>query len=109
MSLKRKDLLSLAPLSVDEITLVLETADSFKEVTGREIKISASEQTVALGSAMWGAVAAGAAVTSVGDCSIDWVGSKVSVGGIVFVGNSMVAVAVNGMGVGVTSSACTTA
>jgi aspartate carbamoyltransferase catalytic subunit len=38
MSLKRKDLLSLAPLSADEITLILETADSFKEVTGREIK-----------------------------------------------------------------------
>ena len=38
MSLKRKDLLSLAPLSLDEITLILETADSFKEVTGREIK-----------------------------------------------------------------------
>lgn len=38
MSLKRKDLLSLAPLSVEEITLILETADSFKEVTGREIK-----------------------------------------------------------------------
>ncbi len=38
MSLKRKDLLSLASLSVDEIMLVLETADSFKEVTGREIK-----------------------------------------------------------------------
>jgi aspartate carbamoyltransferase catalytic subunit len=38
MSLKRKDLLSLAPLSVDEIMLVLATADSFKEVTGREIK-----------------------------------------------------------------------
>ena len=38
MSLKRKDLLSLAPLSVDEIMLVLDTADSFKEVTGREIK-----------------------------------------------------------------------
>src|SRR5262244_445126 len=38
MSLKRKDLLSLAPLSVDEIRLVLQTADSFKEVTGREIK-----------------------------------------------------------------------
>lgn len=38
MSLKHKDLLSLAPLSVDEITLILETADSFKEVTGREIK-----------------------------------------------------------------------
>lgn len=38
MSLKRKDLLSLAPLSAGEITLILETADSFKEVTGREIK-----------------------------------------------------------------------
>src|SRR4249920_1047983 len=38
MSLKRKDLLSLAPLSVDEIRLILQTADSFKEVTGREIK-----------------------------------------------------------------------
>jgi aspartate carbamoyltransferase catalytic subunit len=38
MSLKRKDLLSLAPLSIDEITLILQTADSFKEVTGREIK-----------------------------------------------------------------------
>ena len=38
MSLKRKDLLSLAPLSVDEIMLVLDTADSFKEVTGSEIK-----------------------------------------------------------------------
>lgn len=38
MSLKRKDLLSLAPLTVDEIMLVLDTADSFKEVTGREIK-----------------------------------------------------------------------
>ena len=38
MSLKRKDLLSLTPLSVDEIKLVLDTADSFKEVTGREIK-----------------------------------------------------------------------
>ncbi len=38
MSLKRKDLLSLATLSVEEIMLILETADSFKEVTGREIK-----------------------------------------------------------------------
>jgi aspartate carbamoyltransferase catalytic subunit len=38
MSLKRKDLLSLASLSVDEIARILETADSFKEVTGREIK-----------------------------------------------------------------------
>ncbi|MDH5667776.1 MAG: aspartate carbamoyltransferase catalytic subunit [Nitrospira sp.] len=38
MGLKRKDLLSLAPLSVDEIALILDTADSFKEVTGREIK-----------------------------------------------------------------------
>ena len=35
MSLKRKDLLSLATLSVDEIRLILDTADSFKEVTGR--------------------------------------------------------------------------
>jgi L-ribulokinase len=33
----------------------------WSDVTGREIKVSASEQTVALGSAMWGAVAAGAA------------------------------------------------
>ena len=33
----------------------------FADVTGREIKISASDQTVALGAALWGAVAAGAA------------------------------------------------
>jgi L-ribulokinase len=33
----------------------------FADVTGREIKIAASDQTVALGAAMWGAVAAGAA------------------------------------------------
>lgn len=32
----------------------------FADVTNREIKISASDQTVALGAAMWGAVAAGA-------------------------------------------------
>jgi aspartate carbamoyltransferase catalytic subunit len=38
VGLKRKDLLSLASLSVDEIKLILETADSFKEVTGRDIK-----------------------------------------------------------------------
>jgi aspartate carbamoyltransferase catalytic subunit len=38
MSLKRKDLTSIASLSSDEIMLILETADSFKEVTGREIK-----------------------------------------------------------------------
>ncbi len=38
MSLKRKDLTSIASLSPDEIMLILETADSFKEVTGREIK-----------------------------------------------------------------------
>ena len=38
MSLKQKDLVSLASLSPDEIMLILETADSFKEVTGREIK-----------------------------------------------------------------------
>lgn len=33
----------------------------FADVTNRTIKVSASEQTVALGSAMWGAVAAGSA------------------------------------------------
>lgn len=33
----------------------------FADVTNREIKVSASDQTVALGAAMWGAVAAGAA------------------------------------------------
>jgi aspartate carbamoyltransferase catalytic subunit len=38
MSLKRKDLTSIASLSADEIRLILETADSFKEVSGREIK-----------------------------------------------------------------------
>jgi aspartate carbamoyltransferase catalytic subunit len=38
MSLKRKDLLSIAAMSADEIRLILETADSFKEVSGREIK-----------------------------------------------------------------------
>jgi len=38
MSLKRKDLTSIASLSSDEIMFILETADSFKEVTGREIK-----------------------------------------------------------------------
>lgn len=38
MGLKRKDLLSLTNLSADDIALILETADSFKEVSGREIK-----------------------------------------------------------------------
>jgi aspartate carbamoyltransferase catalytic subunit len=38
MSLKHKDLVSIASLSVDEIRLILETAESFKEVSGREIK-----------------------------------------------------------------------
>ncbi len=33
----------------------------FADVTNREIRVSASDQTVALGAAMWGAVAAGAA------------------------------------------------
>ncbi len=38
MSLKRKDLLNIASLDPEEIRLILETADSFKEVSGREIK-----------------------------------------------------------------------
>lgn len=38
MSLKQKDLLGIAPLSAEEIKLILETADSFKEVSEREIK-----------------------------------------------------------------------
>jgi len=38
VSLKRKDLVSLASLSADEIVHILETAESFKEVSGREIK-----------------------------------------------------------------------
>jgi aspartate carbamoyltransferase catalytic subunit len=38
MSLKHKDLTSIALLSGEEIMHVLETADSFKEVSGREIK-----------------------------------------------------------------------
>jgi aspartate carbamoyltransferase catalytic subunit len=38
MGLKQKDLLSLATLTAEDIKLILETADSFKEVTGREIK-----------------------------------------------------------------------
>jgi len=33
----------------------------FADVTGREIKVAASDQTVALGAAIWGAVAAGSA------------------------------------------------
>lgn len=38
MSFKRKDLVSIASLDPDEIMHILETADSFKEVSGREIK-----------------------------------------------------------------------
>ena len=38
MSLKRKDLLGIQDLSVEEINLVMETAESFKEVSGRDIK-----------------------------------------------------------------------
>jgi aspartate carbamoyltransferase catalytic subunit len=38
MNLKRKDLLGIQDLSVEEINLILETADSFKEVSGRDIK-----------------------------------------------------------------------
>ena len=38
MSFKRKDLLGLAVLSSEEIALILEAAEPFKEVSGREIK-----------------------------------------------------------------------
>jgi len=38
MSLKRKDLLGIQDMSVQEINLILETAESFKEVSGRDIK-----------------------------------------------------------------------
>ncbi len=38
MSFKRKDLLGLAALSSEEIALILEAAEPFKEVSGREIK-----------------------------------------------------------------------
>ncbi len=38
MSFKRKDLLSLASLSREEMSLILEAAEPFKEVSGREIK-----------------------------------------------------------------------
>ncbi|RMH04639.1 MAG: aspartate carbamoyltransferase catalytic subunit [Nitrospirae bacterium] len=38
MSLKRKDLLDIASLTKEEILLILEAAEPFKEVSGREIK-----------------------------------------------------------------------
>lgn len=38
MSLKRKDLLSISSLSPEEIELILDAAEPFKEVSGREIK-----------------------------------------------------------------------
>ncbi len=38
MELNSKDLLEIKELSVDEINLILDTAESFKEVTGRDIK-----------------------------------------------------------------------
>jgi len=38
MGLKRKDLLTIAELSVEEIDLILTTAESLKEVGGRDIK-----------------------------------------------------------------------
>jgi aspartate carbamoyltransferase catalytic subunit len=38
MPLKRKDLLGISDLDMEEITLILDTAESFKEVTTRDIK-----------------------------------------------------------------------
>jgi aspartate carbamoyltransferase catalytic subunit len=38
MALKRKDLLTIRELESDEIHLVLDTADSMKEIASRDIK-----------------------------------------------------------------------
>ncbi len=38
MSLKRKDILSMSSLAPEEIAIILEAAEPFKEVSGREIK-----------------------------------------------------------------------
>jgi aspartate carbamoyltransferase catalytic subunit len=38
MKLSNKDILGIKDLPVDEIELILETADSFMEVSAREIK-----------------------------------------------------------------------
>src|SRR3972149_1328401 len=38
MTLKRKDLLTIRELEADEIRLILQTADSMKEIASREIK-----------------------------------------------------------------------
>jgi len=38
MNLKRKDILSMASLAPEEIAIILEAAEPFKEVSGREIK-----------------------------------------------------------------------
>jgi len=37
-ALKTKDLLGIEPLSTDEITLILDTAEGFKEVSERPVK-----------------------------------------------------------------------
>ena len=38
MPLKNKDLLTIEQLSIDEINLILDTADSMKEISTRDIK-----------------------------------------------------------------------
>jgi len=38
MQLKRKDILGIADLDREEIDLILQTAESFKEVSNRDIK-----------------------------------------------------------------------
>jgi len=38
MGLNRKDILDIESLSPDEIRLILDTSESFKEVLGRDIK-----------------------------------------------------------------------
>ncbi|MGH7423141.1 MAG: aspartate carbamoyltransferase catalytic subunit, partial [Candidatus Methylomirabilales bacterium] len=38
MALKRKDILTIRELEAEEIHLILDTADSMKEIASREIK-----------------------------------------------------------------------